>query len=145
MRLRSGDTGGRVVSETAIFARHVAAMLRVGQADPEKARVAIQARGDQVMAGLRDALRPGAKDSERMIALIEMYLYTTLEMLYRAGIGSDRLQFGEAEMKAWAVAGALDRAADAVQKGDRDTAVAAMMAAETVLGIDLASLYRLDS
>ncbi len=132
------------MSETAIFAKYVADMLRVGQADPEKARIAIQARGDQVMTGLRDALRPGAKDSERMIALIEMYMYTTLEMLYRAAISDDRIEFGEAEMKAWAVASALDRAADAVQEGDRDTAVAAMMAAETVLGIDLTSLYRIN-
>jgi hypothetical protein len=76
-----------------------------------------------------------------MVALIEMYMYTTLEMLFKAAVGDDRIEFGEAEMKAWAVAGALDRAADAVQAGDRDTAIAAMMAAEAVLGIDLTSLY----
>jgi len=132
------------MSETAVFAKYVAAMLRMGQSDPDKARVAIQAQGDQVLAGLRHALRPSTRDSEKMVALIEMYLYTTLEMLVRATRSDDRIEFGEAEMKAWAVAGALDRAADAMLAEDRDTAVAAMVSAEAVLGIDLSSLYRRD-
>ncbi len=130
---------GRGMSETAIFARYVAAMLRIGQADPDRARAAILARGDQVLAALRDALQPGARDSVRIVALIDMYLQTTLEMLYAASRSEDRLDFAEAEMKAWAVAGALDRAALAAQSKDRDTVFAAMRAAESVLGLNLAS------
>lgn len=130
----------RGMTDTAIFARYVTVMLRIGQADPESARVAIEARRDQVMSTLKDALRPGTTDSERMVALTELYLHATLEMLYLASRAEDRIVFAEAEMKAWAVARALDRAVDAALEGDRDTAVAAMMAAESVLGINLTSL-----
>lgn len=139
MEPKQEEVRGRGMSETAIFARYVAAMLRIGQADPDRARAAILARGDQVLAALRDALQPGARDSVRIVALIDMYLQTTLEMLYAASRSDDRLDFAEAEMKAWAVAGALDRAAQAAQSKDRDTVFAAMRAAESVLGINLSS------
>jgi hypothetical protein len=129
--------GGTRVSETAIFERYLESMLRICQVDADRARLLIRARGDQVMAALRDALQPGGRDSDRTIALIDLYLHTTLEMLYEAAQFEDRIGFAEAEMKAWAVVGALDRAADAVRAGDKDTMLAAMMAAESVLGINL--------
>lgn len=127
------------MSETAVFTRYLESMLRVSQVNPEGARLAIRAREDQVMAALRDALRSGTRDSERTVALIDFYMHVTLQMLYDAAQIGDRLEFAEAEMKAWAVAGALDRAANAVEARDRDTVVAAMLAAESVLGINLSS------
>jgi len=127
------------MGETAIFSECVAAMVRVGEVDPRRIRVAVQARSDQVAAALRDAMQPGTRYAKRLLALIDLYLQLTLEMLLDAARLGDRVDFAEAETKAWAVARALDRAAEALKAGDGDTVVAAMMAAESVLGIDITS------
>ncbi len=137
---RETERGIAAMSGAAVFTKYLESMLRVGQADPEKARLAIRAREDQVMAALRDALRAGSRDSQRTVALIDFYMHATLQMLYDAAQSTDRLEFAEAEMKAWTVAGALDRAADAVRDGDRDTMLAAITAAESVLGINLSTM-----
>jgi len=95
------------------------------------------ARGDQVLAALRDSLLPAAKDSQRIVALIDLYLQA--RMLFEAARSDDRIEFGEAEIKAWAVAGALDRGAEGALKGDRHALMASMRAAEAILGLDLMS------
>ncbi len=127
------------MSDRAVFAESIYAMLRFAQADPERARVSLAARSDQVLAALRDSLQPGASDAQRIVALIDLYMQATFEMLFDAARTEDRIAFGEAEMKAWAVAGALDRGAEAAVNGDRETLFAAMRAAEAVLGLDLMS------
>jgi hypothetical protein len=128
-----------MTSQNAVFVESVSAMLRVAQSDPEKARVALAARGDQVLAALRDSLLPAAKDSQRIVALIDLYMQATFEMLFEAARSDDRIVFGEAEIKAWAVAGALDRGAEGALKGDRNALMASMRAAEAILGLDLMS------
>jgi hypothetical protein len=101
--------------------------------------VALVARGDQVLAGLRDSMLPAAKDSARIVALIDLYVQATFEMLLEAARSNDRIEFGEAEVKAWAVAEALDRGAEGARNRDRDTMMASMRAAETILGLDFMS------
>jgi hypothetical protein len=120
----------------AIFADSVSAMLKLAQSDPERARVSLVARGDQVLAALRDSLAPAAKESERVVALIDLYLQATFEMLFEAASSDDRIEFGEAEIKAWEVAGALDKGAEGAMNGDRDALLSSMRAAESILGID---------
>ncbi len=127
------------MEETATFADCVATMLRLGEADPKRVSVAVRARGDQVAAALRDAMRPGTRYAQRLLALIDLYLQVTFEMLVDASRFGDRIDFAEAETKAWAVAGALDRAVEALRAGDGDTVLAAMMAAESLLGLDITS------
>ena len=131
--------GGAMSGQNAVFVESVSAMLRFAQSDPKKARVALAARGDQVLAALRDSLLPPAKDSQRIVALIDLYMQATFEMLFEAARSEDRIEFGEAEIKAWAVAGALDRGAEGALKGDRGALMASMRAAEAILGLDLMS------
>jgi hypothetical protein len=118
-----------------VFADSVSAMLKLAQSDPEQARVALVARGDQVLAALRESLLPAAKESERVVALIDLYLQATFEMLFEAARSDDRIEFGEAEIKAWEVADVLDRGAEGARNGDRDALLASMRAAESILGI----------
>ena len=118
-----------------VFADSVSAMLKLAQSDPEQARVALMARGDQVLAALRESLLPAAKESERVVALIDLYLQATFEMLFEAARSDDRIEFGEAEIKAWGVADVLDRGAEGARNGDRDALLASMRAAESILGI----------
>ena len=125
-----------MTSRDAVFVESVSAMLKLAQTDPERARVAMVARGDQVLAALRDSMLPAAKDSERIVALIDLYVQATFEMLARSDY---RIEFGEAEIKAWAVAEALDRGAEGAQIGDRDAMRASMRAAEAILGLDFMS------
>jgi predicted ArsR family transcriptional regulator len=126
-------------SRDAVFVESVSAMLKLAQSDPERARVALVARGDQVLAALRDSMQPEAKDSARIVALIDLYVQATFEMLLEAARSDDRIEFGEAEVKAWAVAEALDRGAEGARKRDRETMMASMRAAEAVLGLDFLS------
>jgi hypothetical protein len=128
-----------MTSRDAVFVESVSAMLRLAQSDPEKARVALVARGDQVLAALRDSTLPAAKDSKRIVALIDLYVQATFEMLLEAARSDDRIEFGEAEVKAWAVAEALDRGAEGARKGDRDAMTASMREAEAILGLDFMS------
>lgn len=118
-----------------VFADSVSAMLKLAQSDPEQARVALMARGDQVLAALRESLMPAAKESERVVALIDLYLQATFEMLFEGARSDDRIEFGEAEIKAWEVADVLDRGAEGARNGDRDALLASMRAAESILGI----------
>ena len=128
-----------MTSRDAVFVESVSAMLKLAQTDPERARVAMVARGDQVLAALRDSLLPAAKDSERIVALIDLYVQATFEMLVEAARSDDRIEFGEAEIKAWAVAEALDRGAEGAHIGDRQAMRASMRAAEAILGLDFMS------
>ena len=128
-----------MTSRDAVFVESVSDMLRLAQSDPERARVTLGARGDQVLAALRDSTLPAAKDSQRVVALIDLYVQTTLEMLFEAAGSDDRIEFGEAELKAWAVAEALDQGAEGVRKGDRDALVVSMRLAEEILGLDFMS------
>ena len=128
-----------MTSRDAVFVESVSAMLRLAQSDPERARVALVARGDQVLAALRDSMLPEAKDSERIVALIDLYVQATFAMLLEAARSNDRIVFGEAEIKAWAVAEALDRGAEAALKRDHDALMTSMRAAEAILGLDFLS------
>ena len=128
-----------MTSRDALFVESVSTMLRLAQSDPEKARVALVARGDQVLAALRDSMLPAAKDSQRIVALIDLYVQATFEMLVEAARSDDRIEFGEAEIKAWGVAEALDRGAESALKRDREALVASMRAAEEILGLDFMS------
>ena len=128
-----------MTSRDAVFVESVSAMLKLAQTDPERARVAMVARGDQVLAALRDSLLPAARESERIVALIDLYAQATFEMLVEAARSDDRIEFGEAEIKAWAVAEALDRGAEGAQIGDRDAMRASMRTAEAILGLDFMS------
>ena len=128
-----------MTSRDAVFVESVSAMLKLAQTDPERARVAMVARGDQVLAALRDSLLPAARESERIVALIDLYVQATFEMLVEAARSDDRIEFGEAEIKAWAVAEALDRGAEGAQIGDRDAMRASMRTAEAILGLDFMS------
>jgi hypothetical protein len=125
----------RMTNRGAVFADSVSAMLKLAQSDPEQARVALMARGDQVLAALRESLLPAAKESERVVALIDLYLQATFEMLFEAARSDDRIEFGEAEIKAWEVADVLDRGAEGAKNGDREALLASMRAAESILGI----------
>jgi hypothetical protein len=124
-----------MTSRGTVFADSVSAMLKLAQSDPEQARVALMARGDQVLAALRESLLPAAKESERVVALIDLYLQAPFEMLFEAARSDDRIEFGEAEIKAWEVADVLDRGAEGARNGDRDALLASMRAAESILGI----------
>ena len=128
-----------MTSRDAVFVESVSAMLKLAQSDPEKARVALVARGDQVLAALRDSMLPEAKDSERIVALIDLYVQATFAMLLEAARSNDRIVFGEAEIKAWAVAEALDRGAEGARIRDRETMIASMRAVEAILGLDFMS------
>ena len=128
-----------MTSRDAVFVESVSAMLKLAQSDPERARVALVARGDQVLAALRDSMLPAAKDGQRIVALIDLYAQATFEMLFEAARSDDRIEFGEAEVKAWAVAETLDRGAEEARKGDRDAVMASMRAAEAILGLDFMS------
>ena len=128
-----------MTSRDAVFVESVSAMLKLAQTDPERARVAMVARGDQVLAALRDSMLPAANDSERIVALIDLYVQATFEMLVEAARSDDRIEFGEAEIKAWAVAEALDRGAEGAQIGDHQAIRASMRAAEAILGLDFMS------
>ena len=119
-----------------VFAESVSAILRLTEGDPGTARVALVARGDQVLAALRDSVLPGAEDSQRIAALIDLYVQATFEMLFEAAGSDDRIEFGEAEIKAWAVAEALDVGAEGARSGDRDAVMASMRSAEAILGLD---------
>ena len=66
-----------MTSRDAVFVESVSAMLKLAQSDPERARVALVARGDQVLAALRDSMQPAAKDSVRIVALIDLYVQAT--------------------------------------------------------------------
>ena len=100
-----------MTSREAVFVESVSAMLNLAQSDPERARVALVARGDQVLAALRDSMLPAAKDSARIVALIDLYVQATFEMLLEAARSNDRIEFGEAEVKAWARRGGGGRGA----------------------------------
>ena len=128
-----------MTSRDAVFVESVSAMLKLAQSDPEKARVALVARGDQVLAALRDSMLPAAKESQRIVALIDLYVQATFEMLVEAARLEDRIEFGEAEIKAWAVAEALDRGAEGALKRDHYALTASMRAAEAILGLDFMS------
>jgi hypothetical protein len=128
-----------MTSRDAVFVESVSAMLKLAQSDPERARVALLARGDQVLAALRDSMLPAAKDSDRIVALIDLYVQATFEMLLEAARSDDRFEFGEAEVKAWAVAEALDQGAEGARKRDRDAMLASLRAAEAILGLDFMS------
>jgi hypothetical protein len=128
-----------MTSRDAVFVESVSAMLKLAQSDPERARVTLVARGDQVLAALRDSMQPAAKDSVRIVALIDLYVQATFEMLLEAARSNDRIVFGEAEVKAWAVAEALDRGAEGARNRDRDAMMASMRAAEAILGLDFLS------
>ena len=128
-----------MTSRDAVFVESVSAMLRLAQTEPERAQVALVARGDQVLAALRDSMLPAAKDSARIVALIDLYVQATFEMLLEAARSDDRIEFGEAEIKAWAVAEALDRGAEGARIGDRQAMRASMRAAEAILGLDFMS------
>ena len=124
------------------YAESVSAMLPLAQTNPEKVRIALSAWGDQVLAALRDSIRPGAKDSERIVALIDLDMHATFEMLLRAARSEDRIVFAEAEMKAWAVAEALKQGAEAALTGDREALMASLRGAEAILGLDVTSAQR---
>ena len=128
-----------MISRDALFVESVSAMLKLAQSDPERARVALVARGDQVLAALRDSMLPAAKDSARIVALIDLYVQATFAMLLEAARSNDRIVFGEAEIKAWAVAEALDRGAEGARKRDRETMMTSMRVAEAILGLDFMS------
>ena len=128
-----------MTSRDAVFVESVSAMLKLAQSDPERARVALVARGDQVLAALRDSMLPEAKDSARIVALIDLYVQATFAMLLEAARSNDRIEFGEAEVKAWAVAEALDRGAEGARKRDRETMMTSMRVAEAILGLDFMS------
>jgi predicted ArsR family transcriptional regulator len=128
-----------MTSRDAVFVESVSAMLKLAQSDPERARVALVARGDQVLAALRDSMLPDAKDSARIVALIDLYVQATFAMLLEAARSNDRIVFGEAEIKAWAVAEALDRGAEGARKRDRETMMTSMRVAEAILGLDFMS------
>ena len=128
-----------MTSRDAVFVESVSAMLKLAQSDPERARVALVARGDQVLAALRDSMLPEAKDSERIVALIDLYVQATFAMLLEAARSNDRIEFGEAEVKAWAVAEALDRGAEGARNRDREAMLTSMRAAESILGLDFMS------
>ena len=128
-----------MISRDAVFVESVSAMLKLAQSDPERARVALIARGDQVLAALRDSMLPAAKDSTRIVALIDLYVQATFEMLLEAARSNDRIEFGEAEVKAWAVAEALDRGAEGARNRDRDAMMASMRSVEAILGLDFLS------
>jgi hypothetical protein len=128
-----------MTSRDAVFVESVSAMLKLAQSDPERARVTLVARGDQVLAALRDSTLPAAKDSQRIVALIDLYVQATFEMLLEAARSDDRIEFGEAEIKTWAVADALGQGAEGALKGDRDAVMASMRAAEAILGLDFLS------
>lgn len=128
-----------MTSRDAAFVESVSAMVILAQSDPDKARVGLVARGDQVLAALRESTLPKAKDPQRIAALIDLYVQATFEMLFEAARSDDRIEFGEAEIKAWAVAEALDNGAEGVRNGDRDALTASMRAAEAILGLDFMS------
>ena len=128
-----------MTSRDAVFVESVSAMLKLAQSDPEKARVALVARGDQVLAALRDSMLPEAKDSDRIVALIDLYVQATFAMLLEAARSNDRIEFGEAQIKAWAVAEALDRGAEGARNRDREAMTASMRADEAILGLDFMS------
>jgi hypothetical protein len=128
-----------MTSRDAVFVESVSAMLKLAQSDPERARVALVARGDQVLAALRDSMLPEAKDSARIVALIDLYVQATFAMLLEAARSNDRIVFGEAEIKAWAVAEALDRGAEGARNRDRETMLTSMRVAEAILGLDFMS------
>ena len=83
-----------MTSRDAPFVESVSTMLKLAQSDPEKARVALVARGDQVLAALRDSMLPAAKESQRIVALIDLYVQATFEMLVEAARSDDRIEFG---------------------------------------------------
>jgi hypothetical protein len=128
-----------MTSRDAVFVESVSAMLKLAQSDPARARVALVARGDQVLAALRDSMLPEAKDSERIVALIDLYVQATFAMLLEAARSNDRIVFGEAEIKAWAVAEALDRGAEGARNRDREAMMTSMRTAEAILGLDFMS------
>ena len=128
-----------MTSRDGVFVESVSAMLKLAQSDPERARVALVARGDQVLAALRDSMLPAAKDSARIVALVDLYVQATFEMLLEAARSDDRIEFGEAEVKAWAVAEALDRGAEGARKRDLDAMTASMRVVEEILGLDFMS------
>src|SRR5262245_34218836 len=128
-----------MTSRDAAFVESVSAMVILAQPDPDKARVGLVARGDQVLAALRESTLPRAKDPQRIAALIDLYVQATFEMLFEAASADDRIEFGEAEVKAWAVAEALDRGTEGAVKGNRETLWASMRQAEAILGLDFMS------
>ena len=85
-----GDVHPTGVRESAIFSRCVASMLRTTQLDPERVKVALQAQNDQVLAALREALRPGSTQSQRLLALVDVYMHATWEMVWQASRSPDR-------------------------------------------------------
>ena len=128
-----------MTTQDAVYVESVSSMVMLAQSDPEKARVGLVARGDQVLAALREATLPAAKDPQRIAALIDLYVQATFEMLFEAASSDDRIEFGEAELKAWAVAEALDRGTEGAVNGDRDAMMASMREAEAILGLDFMS------
>ena len=127
------------MTRDTVYVESVSAMVILAQSDPEKARVGLVARGDQVLAALRESTLPAAKDPQRIAALIDLYVQATFEMLFEAARSPDRLEFGEAEVKAWAVAEALDRGTEGAVNGDRAAVRASMREAEAILGLDFIS------
>jgi hypothetical protein len=136
-RQRRGGEG--MASRDAVYVESVSAMVILAQSDPEKARVGLLARGDQVLAALHESLLPAAKDPQRIAALVDLYVQATFEMLFEAARSEDRIEFGEAEVKAWEVAEALDRGAEGAAQGDREAVRASMREAELILGLDFMS------
>ena len=128
-----------MTSRDAPFVESVSTMLKLAQSDPEKARVALVARGDQVLAALRDSMLPAAKESQRIVAHIDLYVQATFEMLVEGASSNARIAVGEGEIKPKRVAEALDRGAEGALKRDHDALTASMRAAEAILGLDFMS------
>jgi hypothetical protein len=128
-----------MTTQDAVYVESVSSMVMLAQSDPEKARVGLVARGDQVLAALRESTLPAAKDPQRIAALIDLYVQATFEMLFEAASSDDRIEFGEAEVKAWAVAEALDRGTEGAVNGDRAAMMTSMREAEAILGLDFMS------
>jgi hypothetical protein len=124
------------------LARYASAMLRLSPVDPDLTRRAIEAYAGQAAASLDLVGRADTAYDDRMLALLDVYMYATLMLVDRAS-RQDRIAFAEAEMKAWSVAGAFAGAAAALDAGDRDTVTAARIAIEAVLGEDVQGLHRL--
>ena len=128
-----------MTTQDAVYVESVSSMVMLAHSDPEKARVGLVARGDQVLAALRESTLPAAKDPQRIAALIDLYVQATFEMLFEAASSDDRIEFGEAEVKAWAVAEALDRGTEGAVNGDRAAMMTSMREAEAILGLDFMS------
>jgi tape measure domain-containing protein len=131
-----------VVSGSTVYAERAEELVRVALGEPAAVSSIVRSQADQVLSRLGGALRSGRPPEERIAALIETYMHGAFQQLAEAA-GEDRITFAEAEVTAAAVASAMDRAADAAERGDPKTVAAAMASAEAVLDLDFAALYDL--